>query len=72
MILPTENQVKAGKEVTIEMFDAQIEHSLGNSSLGGCRQFNIDNFKYKEIVQAYINEEITCETGIWIAMQEAV
>jgi len=69
MILPSEEQIKAGEDVAGEMMDAGIEH--GNSSLGGCRKFNIDNYKYKEIIQAYIKNEIQSVTGIWIAMQEA-
>lgn len=67
MKMPTENQIKAGRKVASEMYDASIRKALGGD-IGGCKEFDINDFEFKDIVMMYINQEIDSATGIFLAM----
>lgn len=66
MKLPSQKQIEAGNKVASELYDANIRKSM--AGLGGCKEFDINDFEYKEIVTLYLNEEIDSVTGIYLAM----
>lgn len=69
MILPTQIQIEAGDAVARELVRAKCRVEMGPS--GMTIPFNLDDFKFKHIIQAYVAGEIDAATGIWVAMQEA-
>jgi hypothetical protein len=69
--MPTQKQIDAGNKISEELIDASIEKSLSGSKLGGTKEYNKENFKYSDIVDRYVNNEIDSITAIWIAMKRA-
>lgn len=71
MQMPTEKQIKAGNDVAGELVVAACRKAFGGDGLGGCKEFNLDDFEFKELVYLYVNEEIDSVTAIYLAMQQA-
>lgn len=62
MKMPTEEQLRRGRRVADEMFDASIARALN-------QDMSDMNFEFKDIIHLYIHDEIDTVTGIYLAMQ---
>ena len=71
MQMPTEKQIKAGKDISSELVIAKCRWAFGGARVGGCKEFDLDDFEFKELVRRYIQEEIEAVTAIYLAMQQA-
>lgn len=60
--MPTEEQLRRGRRVADEMFDASIARALN-------QDMSDMNFEFKDIIHLYIHDEIDTVTGIYLAMQ---
>jgi hypothetical protein len=65
--MPSKKQIEAGNLIASEMYDASVQACLGEG-----KEFDIEQFHYKDIVQAYLNKEIDSVTGIYLAMQRSI
>ena len=65
--MPTKKQIDAGNRIAAELMTASIQKSF--SGQGGCKEVNVEDYEFKEIVKLYLSEKIDSVTGIWLAMQ---
>lgn len=64
----TAEQVAAGQRISSELTNASIRKSFGG--MGGCKELNLDDFHYKDLVRAYLDNEIDSVAAIYLAMKE--
>ena len=62
----TEEMVRAGDEIAAACYDASVDKCLNNTSA-----LQLDGIKNKDLVEAYVENEITSVTAIYAAMQRA-
>ena len=60
-----QQQIEAGQRAASELYDAAVEKALGTPP------FDWSDYKFREIVEAYLAGEIDSVTGIYLAMEVA-
>jgi hypothetical protein len=62
---PTERQVKAGKDISNLLYDAHLTYALDND------KFDVEEYpdQYRDLILAYVREEISSVEAIYIAME---
>lgn len=63
---PNEDQVNAGHRISSELITASLRKEMG--ALGGCKEFNIDDFEFKDIIKLHLDNQIDSVVAIWMAM----
>jgi hypothetical protein len=68
---PSKELVEAGIDFMSSLYNASIRKSLGVSNLGGCKCFDENDFPedHRELINAYINEEICSVEACFIYMR---
>ena len=64
--IPTEAQVRAGDEILNILVNVGVYQEMGG--LGGSEPTDLTNYKNRDLVESYINNEINTNSAIWIAM----
>lgn len=64
---PISKQIEKGNQCSSELQNASIRSAMGG--LGGCKEFDINDFTHKELVQAYIDGDKCSVECISIAME---
>lgn len=63
MTYPTPEQLERGDRVSAEMFDASMERAFHGKA-------NTDHCQFKDLVDAYLNDEISSIAAIYLAMTQ--
>lgn len=59
--------VEAGERIASDLWDVAIAKSM--NGLGGCRAKNIQDYEDSDLIQAYLDEEISSVEAIYVAMR---
>ena len=69
----TEYVVQVGEDMATDLLDATIRESVGGD-IGGCEFLDLSDYReeFRDLIQEYLDEDITCTTAVYLAMRRAI